>query len=159
MNDDIDDNLFDDLIVIALARSTERLDVAPRPVVKEQLMARLRATAIPRGFSLKMAADDDWQPHPVPGILMKVLSVNPVSGYATLLLDVQPGTHFPPHHHSGAEECFVLSGSLYTCDRRLGPGDFVHADAGTEHGELWTEEGCRVLLVASAEEHLGHLSR
>ena len=25
--------------------------------------------------------------------------------------------------------------------------DFVHADAGTDHDELWTEEGCRVLLV------------
>lgn len=154
-----DDDLFDDLIVIALARSTERPDVAPRPVVKARLLARLRTTATPQGFSLKMADDDDWMPHPVPGIRMRVLSVNAASGFATLLLDVQPGTRFPPHHHSGAEECFVLSGSLYTCDRRLGPGDFVHADAGTEHGELWTEEGCRVLLVASADEHLGHLSQ
>ena len=158
MTNEADDELFDDLIVLALSRSTERAHIVPRPVVREQLMARLRATSIPRGFSLTMAADDNWLVHPVPGIRMKVLSVNQASGYATLLLDVQPGTRFPPHHHSGAEECFVLSGSLFTCDRRLGPGDFVHADAGTEHAELFTEEGCRVLLVAPADEHLGHLS-
>jgi anti-sigma factor ChrR (cupin superfamily) len=158
MTNETDDELFDDLIVLALARSTERPNVAPRPAVREQLMARLRATSIPRGFSLTMAGDENWLLHPVPGIRMKVLSVNQASGYATLLLDVQPGTRFPPHHHSGAEECFVLSGSLFTCDRRLGPGDFVHADAGTEHAELFTEEGCRVLLVAPADEHLGHLS-
>ena len=79
---------------------------------------------------------------------------NKARGYATLLLDVAPGTRFPSHHHGGAEECYVVAGSLFTCDRRLGPGDFVHADAGSEHGELWTDEGCRVILVVPPEEHL-----
>ena len=36
----------------------------------------------------------------------------------------------------------------------LGPGDFVHADAGTDHGELWTDEGAQVILVVPPEEHL-----
>jgi anti-sigma factor ChrR (cupin superfamily) len=90
---------------------------------------------------------------------MRVLSVNEAKGYATLLLDVRPGTRFPAHHHSGAEECYVISGSLYTCDRRFGPGDFVHADPDTDHGQLWTEEGCVVLLVAPTDEHLSHLGR
>jgi anti-sigma factor ChrR (cupin superfamily) len=93
-------------------------------------------------------------PHPVPGIKMKVLALNKQRGYATLLLDVEPGTRFPSHHHGGAEECYVVSGSLFTCGRRLGPGDFVHADADTDHGELWTEEGCQVILVVPPEEHL-----
>jgi quercetin dioxygenase-like cupin family protein len=85
---------------------------------------------------------------------MKVLSLNRTSGYATLLLDVAPGARFPPHFHDGAEECYVVSGSLYTCDRRMTPGDFLHADANTEHGELWTEEGCRVILVTPPEEFM-----
>ena len=89
---------------------------------------------------------------------MKVLSVNRDSDYATILLDVSPGTRFPAHHHDGAEECYVLSGSLYTCGRHLVAGDFVHADAGTDHGELWTEEGCQVLLVVPVDEHLDHLA-
>ncbi len=106
-----------------------------------------------------MAADDDWRPHAVPGIRMKVLSVNRAAGYATLLLDVAPGTRFPAHHHAAAEECYVLDGSLHTCARRLGPGDFVHADAGTDHAELWTEGGCRVLLVTALDDHLDHAAR
>jgi putative transcriptional regulator len=85
---------------------------------------------------------------------MKVLAFNRTSGYATFLLDVAPGTRFPAHHHAGAEECYVISGSLYTCGRRMEAGDFLHADAHTDHGELWTEEGCRVLLVASPDEYL-----
>ena len=35
-----------------------------------------------------------------------------------------PGTRFPANHRA-AEECYVLSGSLYTCNRRLAAGDFV----------------------------------
>ena len=35
-------------------------------------------------------------PHPVPGIKMRVLALNKARGYATLLLDVAPGTRFPP---------------------------------------------------------------
>ena len=54
----------------------------------------------------------------------------------------------------GAEECYVLSGTLFTCGRQLGPGDFVHADAHTDHGELFTEEGCQVLLVVPPEDYM-----
>jgi quercetin dioxygenase-like cupin family protein len=155
MSHDQDTVEFDDALVVALARSVERTDVAPSPEVKERLLARLHDTpAVPRGFSFRYAAEPDWVPHPVPGILMKVLALNKTSGYATILLDVAPGTRFPAHdHHGGAEECYVISGSLHTCDRRLGPGDFVHADAGTEHGELWTDEGCRVMLIVPPEDY------
>ena len=147
---------FDDAIALALARSTDSGTLEQPAEIKRRLMARVTQPPLPAGFSLKMAADDDWQPHAVPGIRMKVLALNRGAGYATLLLEVAPGTRFPAHHHAGAEECYVLAGSLYTCARRLGAGDFVHADAGTDHGELWTEEGCRVLLVTAPDGHVGH---
>jgi quercetin dioxygenase-like cupin family protein len=110
--------------------------------------------AAPAGFSLRLDRENDWVPHPVPGIRMKVLSVNRGTGYATLLLDVAPGTRFPAHHHDGDEECYVIAGSIHTLGRRLGPGDFLHADAGTDHAELWTDEGARVLLVVPADESM-----
>lgn len=75
-------------------------------------------------------------------------------GYTRLLLDVAPTTRFPTHHHAGGEECYVLSGSLYTCDRPMTAGDFLHADANTDHGELRIDEGCRVLLVVPPEDYL-----
>lgn len=146
---------FDELTALALAAAAAGPE--PSPDVRRRLMAEVRA-AEPAGFSFVMDRDESgWMPHPVPGIRLKVLALNRERGYATLLLDVAAGTRFPPHHHGGAEECYVVSGSLFTCGRRLGPGDFVHADAGSEHGELWTEEGCRVILVVPPEEHLGNL--
>jgi quercetin dioxygenase-like cupin family protein len=154
MNEYADDVVeFDELVALALARLAE--GPTPRPIVKTQLMARIAETALaPAGFGFRLAVDDDWHPHPVPGIRMKVLSINRRNGYATLLLDVKPGTRFPAHHHEGEEECYVISGSIFTLGRRLGPGDFVHADAGTEHGELWTDEGAQVLLVVPSEDYM-----
>ena len=144
---------FDPLLALALASAAGR-GAAPRPEVKQRLMEALTSRPLPRGFSFRFAADSDWLPHPVPGIRMKVLALNRAAGYATLLLDVAPGARFPAHHHDGAEECYVLSGSLYTLNRRMDAGDFLHADADTDHGELWTEEGCRVLLVVPPDDYL-----
>lgn len=144
---------FDDLDV-PLAQSV--LGPSPRAEVKQRLMARIRGERqeLPRGFSFTIDAETEWQPHPVPGIRMKVLSLNKARGYVTLLLDVAPRTRFPEHHHSGAEECYVISGTLTACGRTIGPGDFHHADGDTDHGELYSETGCRVLLVVPPEDYV-----
>ena len=145
---------FDELIALALARSADAGE-SPRPDVRQRLLSSLGAVApLPPGFSFRLANDQDWLPHPVPGVRMKVLGLNRQQGYATLLLDVAPGTRFPAHHHSSDEECCVISGSLVACGRRIGAGDFHHADAGSDHGELWTDEGCRVLLVVTPEDYM-----
>ena len=110
-----------DELTVALARLAAGPE--PRPIVKERLLARIsqqEAAPVPSGFSVRLDAEDDWLPHAIPGIRVKVLSLNERSGYATLLLDVKPGTHFPAHHHHGAEECYVISGSVLTLGRRLG---------------------------------------
>jgi len=153
MRDETDTLTFDEVLLLAMAEAAADGE-APAPAVREQLMQRVHAATEPAGFSFTWAKDDNWMPHPVPGIRMKVLALNKRRRYATLLLDVAPGTRFPEHHHCGAEECYVVSGSLFTCGRKLTAGDFVHADAKTDHGELWTEEGCQVILVVPPEEHL-----
>jgi anti-sigma factor ChrR (cupin superfamily) len=146
---------FDDVTLLALAEAASAGVEPPPPRVKASLMARLRGEApAPHGFRFATANDDTWLPHPVPGIRMKILALNKKQGYVTLLLDAAPGTRFPPHHHGGAEECYVVSGSIYTCGRHLRAGDFVHADENSDHTELWTEEGARVILVVPPEEHL-----
>lgn len=145
---------FDDRLVVALAHAADA-GHGPRPELKRRLMAALSAGDVPAGFTFRFAAEAEWQPHPVPGIRMQVLALDDRAGYAMLLLDVAPGTRFPAHHHGGAEECYVLSGSVETCNRRMTAGDFLHADAETDHGELFTDDGCRVLLVVSAKDYLG----
>jgi len=146
---------FEDLEVLLAEVAAAGVE-APRPEVRERLMAKIRADApvLPAGFVFSLSASDGWVPHPVPGIRMRVLAMNRERGYATLLLDVKPGTRFPEHHHTGAEECYVISGSVYTYGRRMGPGDFLHADGGTDHGELWTDEGAQVLLIVPPEDYM-----
>jgi anti-sigma factor ChrR (cupin superfamily) len=147
---------FDPELALALAIAADRGE--PPAHLKERLMARLAEPPLPAGFSVHRGHEGGWRPHPVPGIRMKLLALNRVAGYAALLLDVAPGTRFPAHSHTGDEECLVLSGSLFTCGRRLAAGDFVHADAETDHDELWTEEGCRVLLVVPPEDYMSEPS-
>jgi anti-sigma factor ChrR (cupin superfamily) len=154
MSDDADPVIFDDAVALALARAAAADAPAPPSDLKHRLVDRVRAATEPRGFAFHWTADERWLPHPVPGIRMRILALNKQRGYATLLFDVAPGTRFPPHHHGGAEECYVVSGSLFTFGRKLVAGDFVHADADTDHGELWTDEGCQVILVVPPEEHL-----
>jgi anti-sigma factor ChrR (cupin superfamily) len=146
---------FEDLELL-LAELAAAGAEAPRPEVRERLMATIRADepVVPAGFAFSLAASDGWVPHPVPGIRMRVLAMNRAGGYATILLDVKPGTRFPEHYHTGPEECYVVSGSVYTYGRRMGPGDFLHADGGTDHGELWTDEGAQVLLVVPPEDYM-----
>ncbi len=150
---------FDELVALALAQAVATED-GPSPDVKARLMASIgagegdAAPDAPSGFEFRFSNETAWRRHPVPGIRMKVLAKNAERGYATLLLDVAPGTRFPSHHHEGAEECYVISGSLFTCGRKLGAGDFVHADGNTDHDELYTEEGCRVLLIVTPEDYM-----
>ena len=154
MINDIDAVEFDEVVALALAEAAAAEGSAPSAELRKKVLNRVHEATEPAGFAFHWTKDDLWLPHPVPGIKMRVLALNKARGYATLLFDVAPGTRFPAHHHGGAEECYVVSGSLFTCGRRLVAGDFVHADAETDHGELWTEEGCQVILVAPPEEHL-----
>jgi anti-sigma factor ChrR (cupin superfamily) len=143
---------FDDITLLAIAESLEK--ASPGADVKARLMARLgNAPGLPKGFALSPASEG-WFAHPLPGIRMKVLAINRSRDAATLLIDAAPGARFPPHHHNGDEECYVISGDVNTLGRRLGPGDFLHADEGTDHGELSTETGALVLLVVRPQDYI-----
>jgi anti-sigma factor ChrR (cupin superfamily) len=98
--------------------------------------------------------DEGWQPHPIPGITVKVLSVDDKTGVATLLIKAAPGTTYPAHHHSGSEGCYVIEGEVLVAGRRIGPGDFHLADADSDHDPLYTETGATVLLVCAAADYL-----
>lgn len=144
---------FDPELGLALAHAAAGT-AEPRPDVKRRLMDAITAPPVPPGFVFRFAADQDWLPHPVPGLRMKVLALDRAVGYAVLLIDAAPGARFPPHHHGGAEECYVLSGTVHTCNRRMTAGDFLHADADTDHGELFTDDGAQVLLVVPADDDI-----
>jgi len=159
MSNHLDDTIdFDDATLLALAESLDPSD-APRSDVKARLMARVAETVpVPAGFAFSFA-NEGWQSYPIPGIRMKVLALNRAQDTATILIDAAPGARFPAHHHGGDEECYVISGDVHTMGRTMGPGDFLHADVGTEHGELHTNNGALVLLVIKPEDYIPGFTR
>jgi anti-sigma factor ChrR (cupin superfamily) len=90
----------------------------------------------------------------VPGVTVKPLSVDVERDTATILMMFEPGARVPAHDHAGAEDSFVISGSCRIGDSYLLKGDFHHADAGTSHAEIVSDEGCVLLLVVDREDYL-----
>jgi anti-sigma factor ChrR (cupin superfamily) len=90
----------------------------------------------------------------VPGVTVKPLSVDVERDTATILMMFEPGARVPAHDHAGAEDSFVISGSCRIGESYLLKGDFHHADAGTTHAEIVSDEGCVLLLVVDREDYL-----
>ncbi|MBX3746468.1 MAG: cupin domain-containing protein [Verrucomicrobiae bacterium] len=135
----------------------------PPAGLRERVLGAVRsrapvAAAVPPvpdsdGLHFVMGSEEDgWQALPVPGARVKLLSLVKERGYAVVLGKLDPGAQYPPHRHLHAEQVFVLSGDLSIGERRLGPGDFHQADAGTWHRVNRSEAGCTILAVISIED-------
>jgi quercetin dioxygenase-like cupin family protein len=88
----------------------------------------------------------------MPGVTMKVLYRDEVSGAMTVLTRMEPGTTIPAHWHSKADEAvYVLEGDFVEDGTGYGPGSYFRGKAGTVHGPHSTIRGCTVLTHFSAE--------
>lgn len=128
----------------------------PSIKVKERLFEKINSPreTVKADFDFVFDQSSEWKQHPeVEGIQLKELSNNKEKGYVMLLLKVAAGTEYPSHHHSGAEECYVISGDLHVEGKILGPGDFHHAESGSDHHPLYTENGCSVILVVDPQDY------
>jgi quercetin dioxygenase-like cupin family protein len=90
-----------------------------------------------------------------PGISCKVLAIDEERKRLTMLVRLAPGAAYPPHTHAGTEELHLLDGELWIEDRKLLPGDYNRAEAGTADKRVWSETGCTCVLITSAEDSLG----
>lgn len=148
-----------DLYEVAAALPRSLALETPSPSVRERIAAHAssslsRRSAEREGELHFIERDEGWQAHPIPGITVKVLSVDDKTGVATLLIKAAPGTTYPAHHHSGSEGCYVIEGEVLVAGRRIGPGDFHLADADSDHDPLYTESGATVLLVCAAADYM-----
>ena len=146
------------------------LPVAQRPslALKERIMQRVQASLAGEAADNKSSAGERTQPpsfkfigrnegrwlQALPGVRLKVLSVDAARDYALVLADISAGVHYPHHHHTIGEECYVLSGDLTIEGHVLRGGDFHHADAGSDHGEIIPESGCMALLLLPAKDYV-----
>jgi len=88
-----------------------------------------------------------WKTSLVPGFRTKTLRDTEELNIQLAQLD--PGGSIPEHDHAGVEAMYILTGHLQTEGRVLGPGDFMHFDAGSHHHGAFSMDGCHVLMINS----------
>lgn len=106
-----------------------------------------------QGFTFIPAAEGVWR-EIEPGVKAKVLSLDLVSRRVTTLLRIAPGTSYAPHRHTEAEELFVLEGGCLCGGRELKVGDYHRAEAGTEHHDTSSDDGCVLLVISSPQNEM-----
>jgi len=156
----------------SLQATTELLARASPPMsppaeLRNKIMSRIKipegaptslpspAAAMLAGLRFTDASDAaGWKQLPVPGASIKLLSMQQDRGYAVLMGKLAPGTRYPAHVNAGPEDFVVLSGDLHIGSRKLNPGDFHHAEAGSQHEVNYSEEGCTLVAVLTTDDPL-----
>lgn len=106
-----------------------------------------------QGLTFIKAVEGVWR-ELAPGVTAKVLSFDTVSRRATTLLRIAPGTSYVPHRHTETEELFVLEGGCRIAGREMTVGDYHRAEAGTEHHDTSSDDGCLLLIISSPQNEL-----
>ena len=98
-------------------------------------------------------AEPEWE-EAAPGISCKLLATDTEKSRVSMLVRLAPGVAYPPHQHAGVEELYLLDGELMIDDKRLYPGDYNRAEAGTADQRVWSETGCTCVLLTSTQDIL-----
>ena len=130
----------------ALVSIAESLDpIAPPPDIKQRVMGAIRSRTV-------RAHEGRWF-DVARGVRMKKLSSDRARNTVTVLMEMEPGSEFPPHDHKKSEESFCVRGSCTIGRETFHPGDFHRTEAGTHHDTITTEEGCLILLVMDYDDY------
>lgn len=96
-------------------------------------------------------AEPEWE-EAAPGISCKLLATDTEKSRVSMLVRLAPGTDYPPHRHAGVEELHLLDGELMVDDKKLYPGDYIRAEAGSVDHRVWSETGCTCVLLTSTQD-------
>jgi putative transcriptional regulator len=92
-----------------------------------------------------------WQ-DVAPGISCKLLATDADKSRVSMLVRLAPRTDYPPHRHAGLEELYLLHGELTINEKRIYPGYYYRAMAGTEDHRVWSQTGCCCILLTSTQD-------
>jgi len=95
----------------------------------------------------------DWR-EAGPGISYQVLARDPERERVSMLVRLSPGASYPPHTHTGVEELYLLDGELWIDSKKVIPGGFNRAEAGSSDQLVWSGTGCTCVLLTSTEDIL-----
>jgi anti-sigma factor ChrR (cupin superfamily) len=127
---------------------------APRPALRERLMARVADYETMKPLADLRPYDGAWVATGVPGVEVRNLFRDRELGRTTLLLRMEPGAKLPAHRHGDHEQCLVLSGDIRWGALVYREGDFVVMGKGSSHPEIFSRDGNVLLLVAGRNEFL-----
>jgi anti-sigma factor ChrR (cupin superfamily) len=127
----------------------------PSPMLWSRLASRIAAeTGSEAVLSMSQSRlAPEWE-NVAPGISCKLLATDSERDRVSMLVRLAPGTHYPPHVHAGVEELHLLDGELWVDDKKLRPGDYRRAEAGTGDRRVWSETGCTCVLITSPRDVL-----
>lgn len=127
----------------------------PSALSWDHLLTRIGAETGVQDLTVPPAkwVEPEWE-DVAPGISCKMLSTDAQTDRVSMLVRLAPGAAYPPHSHAGTEELHLLEGELWIEDRKLVPGDYNSAVAGTADTHVWTETGCTCLLITSPSDLL-----
>lgn len=104
------------------------------------------------GRRIVRTADADFEIYDLDGPVQEDmrqlgLSYDRDTGQGAYMIRMQPGAETLRHVHGRREEYLILEGDLIESDgTRLGPGDYVIHEPGSEHNSR-TEHGCLLIGV------------
>lgn len=128
--------------------------LCPSDALREQLATRIAAETHTAPTSAPTQwVEPEWE-QAAPGISCKLLATDSEHDRVSMLVRLDPGVAYPPHTHAGREELYVLEGELWIEDRKLYPGDYNRAEAGTADKRVWSETGCACVLITSTRDVL-----
>lgn len=141
----------DDVVMLDELIAESIVPVAPPPSVKTRLMTLVRD--IPQNSRTVRSHEGHWSQTPMPGVKVKLLTIDKSRGTATVLMDLAAGATLPEHDHHGDEQTFVLSGSCRIGGVSLEKGDFHHIGGDGHHGRVISDAGCVLLLVVDEADY------
>ena len=124
----------------------------PSPGLRDRLIQRL-GLKNPH-FTFATAGSAVWEPTPIEGVMVRQLFTDGQHERMTMLVRMSAGVRYPKHCHTGAEECYVIDGDLLVEGVRMGPGDYVRAEAGSIHDTVSTENGCLLLIGCHVHDEI-----
>jgi anti-sigma factor ChrR (cupin superfamily) len=128
----------------------------PRASLQQRLARRIAAETGETPVVVPAGQWDEpaWE-EVAPGIFCKLMATDTERHRVSMLVRLLPGVEYPPHTHAGLEELFLLDGELWIDDRKLYPGDYNRAEAGSGDTRVWSETGCTCVLITSTRDILG----
>lgn len=135
-------------------------DVNPHPRLRQRVLASVQGSGrIPTeqplpGVFVVRKPNQQWKKSPFAGVEVKTLYVDRQTGAITSLLKLEPGAHYPAHHHAAVEQCLVLEGTVRIGQVFLEPGDFEFANEGTDHAIVQSDTGCVLMIISNQQDEV-----